>query len=813
MEKDSEIYEKVSIIKPNEVSSDESKKILDFLNSAKNANDIAKAIEFPNERDVGIKVAERIMAKREEGGEFQKLEQVSEIAFVGPRRFTNIVVALGGKIKQVEAERAQFRMLLLKNPNYFGNVVGPFEPVKIMSSNTSYEEIMCVGYNPQFERLEAVVHTKKNSGYGGDICSSGTPEYVRFYIDWDNSGTWTDLGMVSFNAYNIAAEKPLEYDVTLKIDPKEKICNIENLPKVKVILSWNQPPPANTPNFVPVWGNSMEARIQIDAWKWIIIKDLIELGKATISKEVLESINLKQEVAFQPKVLNLGELAELYEDKGVQKHRYAFAEVQKLVTKPALTEAMLAPNAKHPLIEAGFDIKDIESIIDIFQPVTDGNTSYEELACVGLNPNTDTLVGVLNVKLPNGYSGGLCTAGSHEYVAFWADYGSGWTYLGTGNVNVHDITKIPAEGLKYAVFLPVDFSAHRQPCTSGPKVVKIRAILSWQSPPPPANPDYVPVWGDRQETLIHIKPGPIVLPGSHNPYISVVGNMGIDDINSATGLATGTGVMAAFTAKDSPFGGVVTISGHIAFPPNTFGGGATPLKYKVFVRRSGEQWQPIGNSFYVKVTEQIGSIFTGPFNVKQEIDANGYYTYLEDLTGNERKFVEGFVLAKWVTGATMKGLWEIRMEAYDPVTNNTYPALNADSTSQVIKVYLDNERPKADVKITGYQRGADPTIHPGTDCGKFLVGDVIHGTYEVTDEHFNQLSLAVHPSGNAVSPNARSYPIVPTGGESGSWTLDTTGMKACGYIIRLWSEDRAIVNSGSIGWERGDSAGFCLEKA
>lgn len=40
------------------------------------------------------------------------------------------------------------------------------------------------------ERLEAVVHVKRDYGYGGDICSSGTPEYVRFYVGWDRHSPW-----------------------------------------------------------------------------------------------------------------------------------------------------------------------------------------------------------------------------------------------------------------------------------------------------------------------------------------------------------------------------------------------------------------------------------------------------------------------------------------------------------------------------------------------------------------------------------------------------------------------------------------------
>ena len=36
--------------------------------------------------------------------------------------------------------------------------------------------------------------------------------------------------------------------------------------------------------------------------------------------------------------------------------------------------------------------------------------------------------------------------------------------------------------------------------------MRIRAILSWSVAPPCANPNYVPTWGNREETLINIAP-------------------------------------------------------------------------------------------------------------------------------------------------------------------------------------------------------------------------------------------------------------------------------------------------------------------
>ncbi len=73
------------------------------------------------------------------------------------------------------------------------------------------------------------------------------------------------------------------------------------------------------------------------------------------------------------------------------------------------------------------------------------------------------------------------------------------------------------------------------------------------------------------------------------------------------------------------------------------------------------------------------------------------------------------------------------------------------------------------------------------------------------------------PSGPAhgatVNPASRSYPTVPTTGESGNWSLDTAGMDPCGCTIQLQSNDRTWVDCVNP-W-RNDSAfvGFCLVAA
>src|SRR6476469_2964466 len=77
---------------------------------------------------------------------------------------------------QFVQERNRFRALILANPNYFGNIKGSkLKPVLNIQSNTTYEEIGCVGFQPQFNQLDAVVFVKQPTGYGGDVCSNGTP--------------------------------------------------------------------------------------------------------------------------------------------------------------------------------------------------------------------------------------------------------------------------------------------------------------------------------------------------------------------------------------------------------------------------------------------------------------------------------------------------------------------------------------------------------------------------------------------------------------------------------------------------------------
>lgn len=699
-------------------------------------------------------------------------------------------------------ERAKFRALVLANPNYFGNIkASPFTPVLNIQLNRFYEEIGCVGFQPQFNRLDAVVYVNQPSGYGGGVCSPGTPEYVRFYLSGDHGATWQDAGLTSFTAFDIPAgtvgRRRLEYAVALNINPRKRFCFADNIYLVRAILSWNVPPPPNEPGFIPVWGDVHNTFIQIDPLRIILIDDILQQAQIKLPPVLADILDLDQPVAAAPvKTLSAAELQVLYKGKGVEPHRYALTEIQQLISQPALTSQLMASGFTGVL--PGLNIK-LADIIDQLFPV-DGNTRYEELECIGLNPNQDALVGVIRVKLSSGYSGGPCTAGSREYVTFWGDFdnnGSFETCLGTTSVNVYDIQPMPREGLEYSVFLPVNLERYRRPCQRGAVVVPIRAILSWQVPAPCANPNFVPVWGNREHTLIHIRPG--IRPQGHPPIIETVGSMAVADINGA-GYANGPAQLAGFTAVQSPFGGEVVLTGHLGNPTD-ISAGVAPLKYRVIVN-DGSGDQVLTNPFGIGRSQLLDGIWSFLPGITQTVDADNFYTYREDLTGapgNAQIFVLGNILARWQT-AGKTGTWQIRIEAKD--------AANVIYFGNSVTVRLDNQAPQ-------FPAGSFKITSGGGSCADFVVGDIIEGEYAVSDEHFGSLSLAVLPSLGGVFtapvPLPRTYPVVSTFGESGIWRLDTTGMPKCGYVVRLSASDRTIVNSGFVGYGNETFVGLCLK--
>jgi hypothetical protein len=672
-------------------------------------------------------------------------------------------------------ERGAFKTLLLSNPNYFGNLVNsPFKPGVLIAGNTHYEELGCVGYHPQQRKLEGVVYIYQPSGYGTDICGPGTTEFVRFYLSYDNGATWEDEGLTSFQAYNIPqgtdGNARLEYAVSLSVVPRRKTCHADLLIRVRAILSWNNPPPAHQPGWNPIWGNIREATILIEPLRIIFPKEIFEFAKLKVPPQLKDIIDPETPIATPAKSLAVADLVKLYQDKGVPLHRFAFKELS------AFASGQVANDAESFLSTLP-GIKVDQSVIEGLLK-TDGDTSYEELRCIGLDPNfPDTLVGVIQAKKAAGYSGGPCTNGSKEYVTFWADFdgnGSFETCLGTADVQVYDIP-IGPQGVYYAVRLPVDFSEHRQPCAKGPKVVRIRAILSWNAPIACATPSKVPTWGNREETLITIAPS-VAQPAGK---IAILGGIPVSFINNNFGdLAhrgmTTPGALFATNnhgvAADSPFGATVSAQG-------------APIvgySYIVEVSPDGSIWTPLLQDLYT--TDSNGFVTKRTANpVTKRFD---YLPFTDNVNG---------LMAEWPSSGDL--LWYVRLSVYDPggILQGTDTHL----------LQLDNTSPEVDIQITS---GLG-------NCGKFTPGTTISGTFVARDLHFGSYSLGVEPAVNdpgeaVVVPSAGTVQTAVSPGDG--WTLDTTGMRACGYIVRVVAGDRTIINSQSVGWPNAKSQGFCL---
>ncbi len=708
---------------------------------------------------------------------------------------------------EIPKERLQFKSLLLKNPNYFGNFPElEIKPVKVIKGDPTYERITCLGYNPDLSILEATVEIRKPTGYNGSLCYTGSSEYVRFFIDYGTG--WEDLGIASFKAHDFAdgvdcankSNKPLIFSAALKIDPKRDVCSEPVLPKVRAILSWQVVPPAGNPNWSPVWGSVLDRHIQIKPRPWKII-DFADLFAKLYDKKIKLPPELEFVGPFEPPLpdppdLELVDLVKLYKGKGVKKtadlaastdflvepKRFAFNAVQ------AASKMMyLQPDSLQSSIDT-FKLNGL-NLVNIFGLLEDttGDISYEELTCLGLDTNREMLTASFVVKKPNGFSGALCQKGSLEYIAFWVDWENTceWKYEGTVIVPTHDFANIPAGGLHYAAFLPVYLNPYRKPC-SQPQIARVRAVLSWNTPPSNIDPDALPVWGNRLDAHVIIKPGEV---SQLEARIRTIAGVPVEDIDYGPFGNAMTKSTAEFAFYDTPvdsLGRACPFGGTIWFTvPDFFPG----YQYRISFTREGDPSGTIfrlNNKFKV-LRKDFGSDWVIPD------PATGWTTFLDP------KFYAELPLGYW--GSSGDDIWIFWMEIADM-------AYNILSISPMYRIQLDNTAPTVDIHIAG-----------GGDCKDFAAGGLMSGTFVAMDAHFGAFSLSTMPNTVAFpsnQPTTAHLATSPTTLAGAGWTLNLANpvkMKPCGYVIRIDARDRSIINSvpGSYNWNHTE-VGFCLRE-
>jgi len=693
---------------------------------------------------------------------------------------------------RIDKTRASFRGLLAANPNYFGTAPGlGYKAVKKIASNTSYEELTSIGYEPAKGLLEATIDIKRSAGYGGDLCSDGSLEHVRFYADYGTG--WTDLGATAAKISDIPSGEdcaghdrhPLSLATELAYRPPRKWCTSPQLPRIRAILSWSVQPPPNQPNWHPVYGNVVECNIQIaKAFRLVDWFDALLEAEVKIPDDLLATVPFPKPepeplpepepfpepgpfpgpdplpVPPLPEPLGLTDLAQLYVATGdakrrrytVEPHRFAFAAVQPvLMSADTSMFTALAGEA------AGLDI-DLGDLIDALD-TEGGNVSYEELEDLGLDRSRRQLVASYRVKQQSGFSGGLCSAGSTEYVAFWADWGDEceWTYLGTEHVKAYDFAELPDGGLCYSAVLPVDLTGLLAGCAE-PRVARVRAVLSWQTPPSTTDPNAIPVWGNRLDA--HVLLPATIATGN----LWLVGGIQVEDINDVTGYTEpntefqDVPFLADGLGRPCPFGGVVVVRG-----PEVPGG-----RYRVWVSVDGGAEQ----------------LLTAPVRINPINGPAFWHNPAADLWFSYLPFISNpsGVLAAWSsTGTTAV----VRLEVE-----------NVGSESQ--RVRIDNTHPNVAISITD----------PIGDCGLIGPGTLLGGVTTATDDHMGSWSVVMDggPQGFGpvgVASGTTSVVNLP-------WTAIAPDVQ-CGYVLRVHAVDRTIVNSShGSHYHNSTDVGFCV---
>jgi hypothetical protein len=685
----------------------------------------------------------------------------------------------------VQKERTDFKSMLVKNPNYFGNIPGSkLKPNLKIISDVTYEQLTCLGYNPETADMEAVFSIKQTGGYSGGLCAGGSFEHVRFYLDFHDGAGFIDQGSIAVNVHDIPAEKdcqgnsifPVKYAATLKKKTsKFSKCESPLLPTLRAILSWNNDPPANSPNWAPVWGNVLNCDIQIKPFKKWFIPDSIDLSEyfqlANLSpylssKQVAEitGIDLVQ-LNPQPLPPKFIEVARLYEKLKVPASRYAFKTVQNMIKYPSSELTLMNKSILTDLkINTDTLIDQFIKIIPFDNP--NANTDYEELECLGLDYNTESLAATIKIKKHAGYSTDLCGAGSKEYVSFWIDWDDdcSWQYLNTVELNAHDIN-MPGDHLCYSVSLPLDTTFHRKICSST-NVVRVRSVLSWNVAPSTTDPNKLEYYGNRVDAHIQLKPGIELIPGDVIALFNIIGGIDVDHVDDVTGLTKLNSVFA-FNALAVPtgaaFGGQIVINGP-SFPG---------FRYRVKVTN-------LGDSTFYYLTDALSTVGWSPvppyapWTTQNPDPVNHFYNY---LPFNQNTLS---VLGRFAPGTNDKLQVELEVEGL------------AGTFSKVIQ--MDNIWPVVELKIDD-----------NGDCTHYAKGDTITGHYYVNDSNIWQWGFGSTYGGNTVGTT--NTPAKP----GTAFSIPTNaGSYPCGSFS-LYAYDKTIVDSQSVGHYSPTSYNVCLK--
>lgn len=712
------------------------------------------------------------------------------------------------KLKIPNVSAAQLSELLYNRQTFLVNKF--FLQDLKAASITQWEEITCVGFNPDKSKLEAIVSIKLASGYSGGLCSNGSKEYVRFFVDFKDGNGFQDMGYSSFKVADISEapvgpQHPIKYMTHLFIDDEKYrkflTCSTAVIPTVRAVLSWNVIP-STDPNHTPHYGNVKDADIQLKRRRRFFWGDIFTALDVKIKPDFLAHINVNEEIHIpQPPNPPLEAFYASYKRAKVPDHRTFYSTIAPMLTNAKKFKALSSYN----LFEVQKLKVDVKAITDlILKPVGQADVSFEELMCVGLNTPLDTLGAVIKLKKNSGFSGDLCHNGSQEHVAFWADWNNNGIfdqYLGTASITVHDIDNIPAGGLFYNVDLPINLTNRIRTCAL-PNMIRVRAVLSWSSLPSTTDPNDLNTWGNRIDAVVQIRPSQAAQVEAE---LTHVGGVDRDLIHPLTFLVN-SDTTNPTSHNNRPYGGWVSFHGII----NRAGFNGI-IKYKLEYKKYGA-----ADSTYASVStaETFSMIDFAPDpNVEfsdTQTPADGWFIYKENPAIG--LYNQTHYLAGWSTGGLTDGNYTIRFTHTDALGNEQV----ADLFSVVINNVHMSISTTANVSVD-LTKTLDLVIDGG-DChcyDKTATNHTVSGHLRAIHPYFALWSLDLQPSshthGTVPTPSSRYYDALPNAGDVGNladntddgdenapWSVDVSAMDNCGYTVSLAARSRVIRDSSTV---------------
>jgi len=616
-------------------------------------------------------------------------------------------------------------------------------------NDTTYEKLDCLGFNPQLNLISATIGVKLPYGFLGGLCTNGSYEYVRFWVNYGSGPTgWNHIGMTLVNTHDIldsfdcnkTLTKPLYYTLSIKFEPDHRLCLAPLLPRIRATLSWNKIPSLD-PYDSPVWGNILEESIQSLATTFIPVPTMVYTG--------LESNSSTNDMGLPDSV-----------DEGFSDRCRTDQEV--------------------------FSINHTE---DDIQLDVAPNVYFEELTCLGLDWGQSSLVATVRVKLKEGYRATPCKNDHFEHVSFWADWGDNceWVFLGTTKFNVHDFNTSPSTGLVYTALMPVNVRRFSSPCNKT-KIARVRAALAFNQDPPP--PPATAPRGNYIESHVHLQPyngGPI---DPKTPHIRLIGNVRIEQIyTTPSGPDTGmtlpkAEVVGALFAdptgpdydRPSPFGGKIIITGE------PFAGQYYRIMVSPYPPPPGYPGLPVLSKFKISSGDVIIP------------SIEGYFKYQDPLSNL------GNVLSWWTPDT---GMWQIRLEMAQRLTGPPVQYVHEGYTPwYIVRVNQREPPPTPNLNIFGTECN-DLKINDE-------ISGTFTATSAFLDQWGFSVTPGGIPNPITFLPPPPD-PLLPVTVAT-TWKLATTGARACGYNIWLTVWDRTVVDSGYSRYFQQLPIGFCLRK-